>query len=822
MDRRLLHAAVELVDVDRAGVWLLEDDGRALRCVAHTAGGREEGPVGSIRRAGEHPAYFEALSEEDGVLAAEDALSDPRTACLAGDYLEPHGIGAVLDAPVRRDDRTVGLVGHEHVGTSRAWTDRDRARATLSADLVALTLESRARREVEEKYRNLFDLSLDMIFLLDAGDGRILEANGLALERLGYTEEELAGETFRILHTDDALSRGEEAFREVVETGATRFLSTFQTEGGEAFPVEIAANRLELGGQTVVQAVARDVSDWIEARERTRASERRYRQLFERNVAGVFRTTPGGEILEVNGSFARILGYESPEEVLASVESVKDLFVDPREREGLLSRLESEGAAENFELRLRRKDGTAVWVLENSALLEGRDDEGDVIEGTLVNITERKRLRQELEELAYHDTLTGAANRRLLKLRAEKTLARARREEGRAGMIYLDLVRFKRINDTLGHAAGDRALAETADRLRSVARESDTVARVGGDEFAVLLADVDRPEGARRAAERMAEALAPPVALGEQGIHLEARLGVALFPDHAADADGLLSAADAAIYQSGPSRAPGIHLYREPDPEDRPPDELPLEEGIREALAEDRLLLYLQPVVRGDGGRTEGAEALLRWNHPERGILAAEAFIHLAERSSVIHELDRWALSEALDFMAAREASAGGPDWVSVNLSAASLRDPSLAEHVAAELEARGLDPSLLVLEVTEHTAMRSPGPAAETLQQLRALGAGIAIDDFGTGYAALAYLERFPADLLKMDGAFLESLDREPDEREPLAAAILRLGHAVGMRVVAEHVETDAQREWLEAAGFDLLQGFGVGEPVPAGELGT
>jgi diguanylate cyclase (GGDEF)-like protein/PAS domain S-box-containing protein len=774
--------------------------------------------VGSVRRAGEHPAYFEALlEEEDEILAAGDALADPRTAGLAADYLDPHGVGAVLDAPLRRDGQTVGMVGHEHVGPSRDWTDRDRDRAALSAELVALTLEARARREVQEKYRNLFDLSLDMVFLLDAGDGRILEANRLARERLGYAEGELEGASYRTLHPDDALPGGEGAFRETVETGTTRFLSAFRTSGGEEFPVEISARRLELGGQTVVQAVARDMSDWIEARERIRASERRYRQLFERNVAGVFRTTPGGEILEVNGAFARILGYESPEEVLASVERVDDLFVDPREREGLLSRLESQGSAENFELRLRRKDGTAVWVLENSALLEGREDGGDVIEGTLVNVTERKRLRQELEELAYHDTLTGAANRRLLKLRAEKTLARARREESRAGLIYLDLVRFKRINDTLGHAAGDRALTEAAERLRSVARESDTVARVGGDEFAVLLAEVDRPEGARRAAERMAEALAPPMALGERGVHLEARLGVALFPEHADDADGLLSAADAAIYQSGPVRAPGIHVYREPDPEEQPPEELPLEEGIREALAEDRLLLYLQPVVRSGDGRTEGAEALVRWDHPERGILAAEAFIHLAERSSVIHELDRWALSAALDRVAALEDAAGGPDWISVNLSAASLRDPSLAEHVAGELEARGLDPSRLVMEVTEHTAMRIPGPAAEILENLRSLGVGIAIDDFGTGHAALAYLERFPADLLKMDGVFLESLDREADGREPLAAAILRLGHAVGMRVVAEHVETDAQRRWLEAAGFDLLQGFGVGEPAPA-----
>ncbi|MFQ5680419.1 MAG: putative bifunctional diguanylate cyclase/phosphodiesterase, partial [Gemmatimonadota bacterium] len=667
---------------------------------------------------------------------------------------------------------------------------------------------------VEEKYRNLFQLSNDAAFLLDASDGRILEANERALEWLGYTAAELERLTFRELHPPEVLAEAEDRFREVVEAGRVRLTSVLLRKNGETFPAEISAISVRHDDQTLVQAAVRDISERVEAMESLRASEERYRALFERNVAGVFRSTLEGVVLEVNEACARLLGY-SPEE-MAGISS-HDLYMRPEDRETFRVRLLAEGAVRNCELRLRRKDGSPVWVLENSMLVEDPVHGERVIEGTLIGITDRKRLEADLEHLAYHDALTGLANRRLLEERARKTLALAGREGRRAGLVFIDLARFKRINDTLGHAVGDSVLAETANRLRAVARESDTVARMGGDEFAVLLAEVDGVEGARVVAERLWKALQEPLHLAGRTLHADARLGVALYPDHASDYEALLSAADRAMYRT---MTEGVLPYRLYDPalEGTFEDELALEEGLREALEAEELTLYYQPICRGGDGRVEGAEALLRWPHPERGVIAAAEFIHLAERTPLIHQIDRWALREGIR-QASEWEGGDGPDWVAVNLSAASFRDPELVAYVSGLLEEARLDPSCLVVEVTERTAMRNPEAVNDCLRGLREVGARIAIDDFGTGHSALAYLRQLPADLLKLDGVFIRDLEADPGAGR-IARAVIALGHAAGMAVVAERVERRAQREWLEAAGCDFVQGYHVGEPAPPDAL--
>jgi diguanylate cyclase (GGDEF)-like protein/PAS domain S-box-containing protein len=547
--------------------------------------------------------------------------------------------------------------------------------------------------------------------------------------------------------------------------------------------------------------------------------EGRYRDLFERNVAGVYRTTPDGEILEANRACAEIFGYDSPEELREALGGeAAAAYVNPEDRERAMERLRARGRLENHETRMRRADGSVLWVLEN-ALLVDEEDGGQVIEGTLIDITHRKRLEAELELMAYHDALTGLANRRLLAERAEKVLALADREGEQAGLVYIDLARFKRINDTLGHAAGDRVLVEVGQRLQGAARESDTVARVGGDEFAVLLAEVSGGAGAVRAAERLARTLEEPIGAAGRPVHVDARFGVSLYPDHADDYDALLTAADRALTRSYSLETSTVHLYQ-PGASPDPTGELELEEELREALEREDLALYYQPIVRmaEGGGTPEGVEALLRWHHPDRGLLPAGEFIHLAERGPLIHRLDRWVLRQAIR-QTGIWARGEGPSWTAVNLSAASLRDRDLVDYVAALLEEEGLEGSRLVVELTERTAVRNPDMVTDALRRLREMGVGVAIDDFGTGHSALAYLKSFPASLLKMDGFFIQDL--EGDERQSeVARAIIRLGGAVGMRVAAERVENDKQQQWLEDVGCELGQGFWIGEPVPPEEV--
>ncbi len=697
------EASAELLDADRAGIWLLEDEER-LRCAAvhGPGGGRDDhGPIERDRA----PGWFGRL-REGRTTAVEDVRevgSRDEFEELREAYLEPGGVRSVLASPVRHEGEILGFVSHEMVDGPRSWAPEDRAVARLVAELTARAVTSRTRR--------------------GAGDD------------------------------------------------------------------------------------ARD-------------PEGRYRDLFERNVAGVFRTTPEGEILEANQACAEIFGYDSPGELMEALGNEADgAYVNPEDREEVMERLRARGRLENHETRMRRADGSVLWVLEN-ALLVDEEDGRQVIEGTLIDITHRKRLEAELELMAYHDALTGLANRRLLAERAEKVLARTDREDEQAGLVYIDLARFKRINDTLGHAAGDRVLVEVGQRLKGASRESDTVARVGGDEFAVLLAEVDGGDGAIRAAERLARTLEEPVTASGRPVHVDARFGAALYPDHADDYDALLTAADRALTRSYSLETSSIHLYR-PGASADPTGELELEEDLREALERKELTLYYQPIVRmtGEtGGTPEGVEALLRWHHPERGLLAAGEFIHLAERGPLIRRLDRWVLREAVR-QTGIWAGGEGPSWTAVNLSATSLRDPEVVDYVAALLEEEGLEGSRLVVELTERTAVRNPEMVTDALRRLREMGVGVALDDFGTGHSALAYLKSFPASLLKMDGFFIQDLEGD-DRQSEVARAIIRLGGAVGMRVAAERVENDRQQRWLERVGCDLGQGFWIGEPVPPEEV--
>ncbi|MFI5892937.1 putative bifunctional diguanylate cyclase/phosphodiesterase [Actinoplanes sp. NPDC051513] len=464
---------------------------------------------------------------------------------------------------------------------------------------------------------------------------------------------------------------------------------------------------------------------------------------------------------------------------------------------------------------LQRPDGTAVRVAYTmSTITKDGARLGAVV--VLRDVSRQRALERDLRHQALHDALTGLPNRKLFLDRLEHAMARARAAGEAAAVLYLDLDGFKKVNDSLGHNAGDHLLRTTAERLVTALRSQDTVARLGGDEFAVLLEDADRPT-VERLAQACLEALNQPFLV--QGRKAVVSVSIGIVPGAASygDADEVLRNADVAMY-AAKGRGKGCFEIFESRMHEQLLDKLDSESRLRDAVHRGELRLHVQPVVDLADGTIAGAEALVRWEDPERGLQQPGAFIPLAEETGLIVEIDRWVLFEACQ--AATKWQETAPTWVSVNLSAANLEVPDLTDRVAYALAATGLSPRCLVLELTETVLMRDIAVTSARLEELRQLGVRIAIDDFGTGYSSLGYLRDIPVDVLKVDRSFIDGLVGNPRQQE-LVSAVIQLGHTLGLKVVAEGVETEDQLRLLRRMGARYAQGYYLGRPGPTDEDG-
>jgi diguanylate cyclase (GGDEF)-like protein len=423
----------------------------------------------------------------------------------------------------------------------------------------------------------------------------------------------------------------------------------------------------------------------------------------------------------------------------------------------------------------------------------------------LADITERKRAEQNARHQAEHDALTGLPNRVLFLDRLQQALATSRREHKRFAVMFLDLDRFKQINDTLGHKAGDMVLQEVAQRLRHCVRGVDTTSRLGGDEFVVLLADIRGADQAAHVAGTVMQALARPITLEHQEIAPSVSIGIAICPGDGEDAVTLLHHADVAMYHA---KQQGRNAFRffSPAMNAHVVERVQMENMLRRALENREFVLEYQPEVDIQSGRTIGVEALLRWHHPERGLLMPDEFIPLAEECGLMVPIGQWVLREACH-QARVWRDQGFPMVVSVNLSGAQFIDPNLVKSVDEALASSGLHPSCLDLEVTEGVIMQGDGTTAETVQALRDRGVRLTIDDFGTGYSSLSCLRRFPLSKLKIDRSFVEDITRSPQVAE-LIPAIIAVARSLRLKVVAEGVETAEQLRYLQEHGCDEYQG--------------
>jgi diguanylate cyclase (GGDEF)-like protein/PAS domain S-box-containing protein len=574
---------------------------------------------------------------------------------------------------------------------------------------------------------------------------------------------------------------------------------------------------------SVVLSAAVSQAAEFEARRGQAEALARLRTLFEGVSIGILRLGRDGRAVEVNPALEQMLGYTAAE---FGAQSLFD-YVHPAQAqraEVLFDELMG-GRREPFqtEAQLVRKDGELVWGQVSAALECDRNGAPAFVVAMIENITNRKSAEAELirqarlsERQALHDPLTDLPNRLLFGDRIERAIIQAERGETRLGVVMMDLDRFKEVNDSLGHTAGDELLTEVGQRLRGALRASDTAARLGGDEFGLLLPDLPEREGVALVIERIRAAFERPISVQELPLAIEVSIGIAVFPDHGRSAELLIQRADMAMYDAKRESAP--FCFYDEHAEARDPSRLTLVSELRRAMEERELVLYYQPKAVLADGEVRSVEALLRWRHPTRGLIFPDSFIPLAQETGLIRPLTLYVVDEALRQCRLWRDEGLGLS-VSVNLSMRNLLDLEFPSQVAALLARREVEPELLELEMTESAMLANPTRTTGVLCELSALGIKLSVDDFGTGYSSLAYLHQLPIDEIKIDRSFVTDMGNDHDNLA-IVQCTIDLGRNLGLDVVAEGVETREVWEMLCQMGCKSAQGYFLSRPVPTEQL--
>ncbi|SMH53551.1 bifunctional diguanylate cyclase/phosphodiesterase [Azospirillum agricola] len=663
--------------------------------------------------------------------------------------------------------------------------------------------DSMLRERARQLYlANFFVDHVSEIVVLADAQLRIAYVNPFGCRALGGRLEDL------VKGQADLLQR----FAAEGEGAAGHYETVYTTADGRALELEVTASRIAYEGETYYSAIARDISE----RKRAEWELRLSAKVFDNAAEGMFVTNERNLIVAVNDAFTRITGYSREEAVGRDPKFLKSDRHDARFFDDLWAQLRENGHWAG-EVWNTRKNGEVFpeWL----SIKVVHSEAGAVVNhiAAFTDITETRAQEERIRHLAQYDFLTDLPNRFLLRDRLERAMLAASRHGTKVGLLFIDLDRFKTINDSLGHPVGDTLLRGVGARLLGTVRASDTVSRQGGDEFIILINDVDTPDDAGTVARKVLRALSEPFLIDGHELLVTPSIGVAVYPDDGTTIDALMKNADMAMYAAKEAGRATYHVFT-PELNRRASDRMWTENNLRRALANNELELFFQPQFAAAGRRLVGAEALVRWRQPDGSLIMPGQFIPVAEDTGLILPLGDWVLGEAC--RRAAQLRKHRELLIAINLSAVQVRRPGLAERVAGWLSTYGVPAESLELEVTESVLMDDSDVVADTFARLRAMGVPLAIDDFGTGYSSLSYLKRFRVDKLKIDRSFVSELRFDDPDSGAIAEAIIGMARSLRMQTLAEGVETEEQFHCLAGLGCDQIQGYLLGRPMPFDEF--
>ncbi|MFN4237785.1 MAG: EAL domain-containing protein [Vogesella sp.] len=753
---------------------------------------------------GHSPLYFKGRSARD-VYAADEAKAITEHDQQVLRSLEPRQFEEIItvgDTCLRMLSSVFPLFDSEGLPSGVG---------SISVDITQRAAEECQRREAAEKYRAVVEQSLVGIYITQ--EEELVYVNPKLADLVQYEAEELVGRNIvSVLPAGEGERIRSQIRRRIADHIQNMHYTTrLVRKDGEIVDVEIHSRLFDYQGRKALIGVVMDISDRVAANAELRLAA----TVFDNATEGILVTDAEGRIVMVNQAFTRITGFAA-DEAIGRVSRM--LRTANRERNRALVEALARDGHWKGEMFDRHKNGDPyVAELSISAVRSTHGVLSHYV-GVFSDITGRKQAEDRLQFLASHDPLTRLPNRSALIEAIDNTIIESSHEVPQLAVMFIDLDRFKLINDSFGHQAGDEVLHEIAARLTQSAQRFGLVARLGGDEFTLLVRDFDSHETLGRMAKEVLAALARPMRVEQHEVFVSGSIGISVYPNDGIDANTLLKNADAAMYRA---KEAGKNTYQFFDAEMNIQtfERLLMESGLRQALERGEFELHYQPQVSCDGVTLEGVEALIRWRHPQLGLIAPVRFIPLAEETGLIKPIGAWVLREACYQMVAWDQAGLAVPRLAVNLSARQFEQQTLLTEVNDVLAATGLQPARLELEITESMLMQNPQEAVLLLGELKALGVKLSIDDFGTGYSSLSTLKRFPLDYLKVDRSFIEGLPADEDSAA-ITEAIIAMARKLHFTVIAEGVETAAQGAFLRHAGCAILQGYFFSRPLPADQL--
>ena len=791
----------ELFESSPLATVLVDNDSRILRInhqFTHLFGYGKEEAVGRSLDELVAPGEFldEAHSITKRVAAGERVAVETVRRRKDGSRVDV----AILGEPVRIGGGQVGVYG-------------------LYRDITERRLAEQALRSSEEKFSTVFRLSPDILTISSVESGILVDVNDAFVSTTGYTREEVTGRPVADIRLWADPAEREHLVDQLRRHAVARnFECTFRMKNGEIRIGLLSAELVTIGGQACMLTVSNDITERKAAQRALEASEERYALAARGANDGLWDWDLGTDRVYFSPRWRAMLGYADGEVGSTSDEWFRRVHAADVERVRATLEAHLQGRSDHFESehRMLCRDGTYRWVLSRGIAVRDGAGQAHRMAGSMTDVSLRKAAEEKLLHEAIHDVLTGLPNRALFMDLLARSVARSKRRKGYLfAVLFLDLDRFKIINDSLGHLVGDQLLVGIARRLEKCLRPEDTVARLGGDEFTVLLDDINDLSDPTRVAERVHKELESPFHVGGHEVYTSVSIGIALSSPSYESPDQILRDADTAMYRAkalGRAR----HEVFDTGMHARAVALLQLETDLRRAIERREFRLHYQPIVTLAGGRVVGFEALVRWLHPQRGLLLPSEFVAVAEETGLMLPIGRWVLEEACRSAQAWSDQVRQPLIITVNLSNRQFAQPDLPEQVGAVLKEVGLDPGRLKLEITESVIMEHGEGVTRTLHRLRDLGVELYVDDFGTGYSSFSVLHRFPISALKIDRSFVHALGKDGDGSE-IVRTIMTLARNLKLNVIAEGIETRAQLEQLRLLKCPQGQGAWFAEPAAA-----